>query len=179
MRARSLAQWVSIVAHPFVMVSVMAMGASVRAALLVAGFTTLPLAIVMLVQVRSGRWDNADASHREERPLLFAVAGFGLLVLAMYLVLAQPASPLLRGLLPPVALLGGAALVNRWVKASLHVGFAVMAATTLILRGHVGGWALVPVVPALGWSRLALGRHSPAEVVAGGLLGLSASLLLS
>ena len=80
-------------------------------------------------------------------------------------------------MLSPVGLLGGAALVNRWVKASLHVGFAVMAAMTLILLGHVVGWALVPVVPALGWSRLVLGRHSPAELLAGGLLGLSASLL--
>lgn len=179
MTTRSLARWVSIVAHPFVMVSVMALGASVRAALLVAAFTTLPLAIVMLVQVRSGRWGDVDASHRGERPLLFAVAGLGLLVLAIYLVLAQPASPLLRGLLPSVALLGGAALINRWVKASLHVGFAVLAATTLILLGHGLGWALVPVIPALAWSRLALGRHSAAELVAGGVLGLSASLLFN
>ena len=139
---RRLARWVSIFAHPFVMVTLMALGAGMRAALLVACFTTLPLAVLMLVQVRSGRWGDVDASHRAERPLLFAVAGAGLLALTLYLVIAQPVSPLLRGLLSPVGLLGGAALVNRWVKASLHVGFAVHGGHDLDrLLGHVVGWA--------------------------------------
>ena len=78
---RRLARWVSILAHPFVMVTLMTLGAGIRAALLVACFTTLPLAVLMLVQVRSGRWGDVDASHRAERPLLFGVAGAGLLAL--------------------------------------------------------------------------------------------------
>ena len=150
-------------------------GASARAALLVAAFTVVPLAVLMLMQVRSGRWGDVDASQREERPLLFAVAGLGLLALATYLALTQPISPLLRGLLSPLVLLAGAALVNHWVKASLHVAFAVLAAATLIMLGHVLGWVLVPVIPALGWSRLVLGRHSIPELVAGALLGLAAT----
>ena len=173
---RSVARWISIVAHPFVMASLMALGASARAALLVAAFTVVPLAVLMLVQVRSGRWGDVDASQREERPLLFAVAGLGLLALATYLALTQPISPLLRGLLSPLVLLAGAALVNHWVKASLHVAFAVLAAATLIMLGHVLGWVLVPVIPALGWSRLVLGRHSISELLAGALLGLAATL---
>jgi len=172
----SVARWVSILAHPFVMASLMALTAGPRSALLVATFTVVPLAILMAVQVRSGRWDDVDASHRAERPALFAVAGLGLLALAVYLAVAQPISPLLRGLLAPVGLLGGAALVNRWVKASLHVGFAVLAAAVLIQVGSVVGWAMVLVVPVLGWSRLALRRHHPGEIVAGVLLGLAASL---
>ena len=127
---RSLARWISIAAHPFVMASLMALGAGARAALLVAAFTVVPLAVLMLMQVRSGRWGDVDASQRQERPLLFAVAGLGLLALATYLALTQPVSPLLRGLLSPLVLLAGAALVNPWVKASLHVAFAVMAAAT-------------------------------------------------
>jgi len=174
---RSLARWISILAHPFVMASLMALGAGVRSALLVAGFATVPLALLMAIQVRSGRWGTVDASRRDERPALFAVAGLGLLALAVYLAVTQPVSPLLRGLLAPVGLLGGAALVNRWVKASLHVGFAVLAAATLIQLGSALGWALVPVVPILGWSRLVLNRHRPVELVAGGMLGLAASLL--
>ena len=173
---RSVARWISIAAHPFVMVSLMALGVSARAALLVAAFTVLPLAVLMLVQVRSRRWGDVDASHRDERPLLFAVAGLGLLALTTYLAVTQPLSPLLRGLLSPMILLAGAALVHHWLKASLHVAFAVLAAATLILLGHVLGWLLVPVIPALGWSRLVMGRHRTAELLAGGLLGLFATL---
>ncbi|MBK5298533.1 MAG: hypothetical protein JJE40_15380 [Vicinamibacteria bacterium] len=173
----ALARWISILAHPFVMASLMALGAGVRSALLVAGFATVPLAALMALQVRSGRWGNVDASRREERPALFAVAGLGLLALAVYLAVTQPVSPLLRGLLAPVGLLGGAAAVNRWVKVSLHVGFAVLAAATLIQLESALGWALVPVVPILSWSRLVLNRHRLTELVAGGVLGLAASLL--
>ena len=173
----TLARWISILAHPFVMASLMALGAGVRSALLVAAFATVPLAVLMAMQVRSGRWGNVDASRREERPVLFAVGGLGLLALAVYLAVTQPVSPLLRGLLAPVGLLGGAALVNRWVKVSLHIGFAVLAAAMLIHLGSAVGWALVPVVPILGWSRLVLNRHRPTELVAGGMLGVAASLL--
>lgn len=174
--SHALARWISVLAHPFVMASLMALAAGVRSALLVALFTVVPLAVLMALQVRSGRWHNVDASRPSERPALFAIAGLGLLGLAVYLAFAQPASPLLRGLLAPVGLLGGAALVNRWVKASLHVGFAVLAAATLIGIGSSLGWALVPVVPVLGWSRLVLGRHRPADLAAGGFLGLAASV---
>jgi membrane-associated phospholipid phosphatase len=173
----TLARWISILAHPFVMASLMALGIGVRSALLVAGFATVPLAVLMAMQVRSGRWGDVDASRRDERPVLFAVAGLGLLALAIYLALTRPVSPLLGGLLAPVGLLGGAAVVNRWVKVSLHVGFAVMAAGTLIQLGSPLGWALVPVALLLGWSRLVLNRHQPAELLAGGVLGLAASLL--
>jgi len=174
---RSLARWISILAHPFVMATLMALAAGVRSALLVVAFATIPLAVLMAIQVRSGRWGNVDASRPEERPALFVVGGLGLLALAVYLAFTQPVSPLLRGLLAPVALLGSAAIVNRWVKASLHVGFAVLAAATWIQLGSALGWALVPVVPILGWSRLVLNRHRLTELVAGGLLGLAASLL--
>jgi fumarate reductase subunit D len=174
---RTLARWISILAHPFVTVSLMALGAGVRSALLVAAFATVPLAVLMAMQVRSGRWGNVDASRREERPALFAVGGLGLLALAIYLAITQPVSPLLRGLLAPLGLLAGAALVNRWVKVSLHIGFAVLAAATLIQLGSAVGWALVPVVPVLAWSRLVLNRHRPTELVAGGMLGLAASFL--
>lgn len=174
----AIARWVSVLAHPFVMASLMALGVSVRAALLVAAFTAVPIAMLMRRQVRSGRWDNVDASNRRDRPVLLVGAGVALLALAVYLAAAQPGSPLLRGLLGPAGLFGSAALVNRWVKVSLHIGFAVLAAATLIQLGSALGWALLPVVPILAWSRLVLRRHQRSELVAGGALGLAASLLV-
>jgi hypothetical protein len=175
----AIARWMSIVLHPFVTVTLLALAAGGRAALLVALFATIPLAILMAVQVRMGRWTNADASERHERPALLAVGGFGLLALAAWLAGSEPASPLLRGLAGPIALLASSAALNRWLKVSLHVGFATLSSLTLVRLGLPTGWALVAAVPILVWSRLVLRRHTPIELAAGVVLGGSASLLIT
>lgn len=77
-----VARWVSILAHPFVMVAAMAVATAlhfgtradaIHALAVVTLFTLLPLAILMVRQVRRGSWSDVDASKRTERPLLFVV----------------------------------------------------------------------------------------------------------
>lgn len=177
----TLARWISIVAHPFVMVALMVGGAALRfgspaeaakTIALVAVATVLPVVILMLLQVRRGAWSNVDASNRAERPMLFAVGSAGLVALIVYLTLAQSESFLFRGALGTLGLLAACAAATRWIKVSLHLAFATLAATSLILLGSWLGWTLVPLVPLLAWSRLRLGRHRAAEVVVGGVAGV-------
>ena len=82
----TLARWLSIVFHPFVMVGVMVgaaaaarqtAGEAVRSVGIVVLFTIVPLAVLMWRQVRRGQWENADASNRGERPILYVVGGAG------------------------------------------------------------------------------------------------------
>ena len=54
-------------------------------------------------QVRRGRWQNADASNRAERPILYIVGGVALVALLAYLLLLRPQSFMVRGV---VATLG-------------------------------------------------------------------------
>jgi len=185
--ATTFARWISIVAHPFVMVALMVGGAALRLGspadaaqtmALVAVATVLPVAILMLLQVRRGAWSNVDASNREERPLLFAVGAAGLVALAGYTLLANPGSFLLRGALGTLGMMAACAVATRWIKVSLHLAFATLAATTLVLLGSWLGWALVPVVPLLAWSRLRLGRHRVAEVVVGAAAGVATAFAI-
>ena len=65
-----IARWLSVLAHPFVMVallvSVPAMRQSPRNAvpsmLFIAISVVVPIAVLMFLQVRRGRWSNVDAS---------------------------------------------------------------------------------------------------------------------
>jgi len=57
--------------------------------------------------------------------------------------------------------------VNRWVKVSGHVAIAVFAGVALLQVSPVVRWVMLGCVPVLGWSRVALGRHTVAEVVVG------------
>jgi membrane-associated phospholipid phosphatase len=63
-----------------------------------------------------------------------------------------------------------AVITNYW-KISLHTAVTAGTATILtIVYGPVAlaGWA---VVTATGWSRIHLREHTPAQVIAGGIVG--------
>jgi hypothetical protein len=71
------------------------------------------------------------------------------------------------------AMVVAALLLRRWLKLSLHTAFAVFAAA--LWWPHAGGAALVLLLAAaVSWSRLALRRHTVAEVAAGLLAGAAA-----
>jgi membrane-associated phospholipid phosphatase len=176
-----VARWVSIVGHPFAMTIVMVLGAALRfstprealrTVLLVTLVALLPVAALMVRQVRRGSWTNVDASDRAERPLLFAVGIVALAVLLGAVLVLRPGSFLIRGLVGVLIMLAVCAVATRWVKVSLHMAFGALATTTLLSLGSPAGWVLLAVMPGLAWSRLALKRHSPAEVALGLLVGI-------
>lgn len=185
-RGASLARWVSIVAHPFAVVVALLVAAAyelegaagLRTALPLALAAVTPVALLMHRQVRRGRWQNVDASNREERPVLFAVAAATMAGLLVWLALRDGGAFAVRGLLATLAMVAVAAAVNRRLKLSLHMAFAAFAATALLWLGSPAGWALAALLPALAWSRLALARHVAAELLGGALLGVAAGWLV-
>ena len=181
-----LAAWVSVLAHPFVMVGMLVAvpatrqspGRAIQSVSLVVIAIIVPIAVLMFSQVRRGLWSNVDASKPSERPVLFLVALGGLVATLVWLAIHDPRSFLVRGLLVTAAFLLVAALVTRWVKVSLHVAFAALTATTLLLLGSPAGYPLVGVVPVVFWSRIALGRHQFHELVVGLVLGVLTGVAL-
>ncbi len=189
----ALARWISILGHPFVTVAAMVIGSgatgdaaphphtatgAARGLAMILLITVLPVAILMVRQVRRGAWANVDASDRRERPLLYAVCAAGVITLLIYLGLTQPRSSNVRGAWATLTMLAVCAFATRWLKVSLHMAFAAFATTTLLLLGSTIGWILLAALPPLAWSRLFLSRHRPAEVIAGGAIGLAAGLAL-
>jgi membrane-associated phospholipid phosphatase len=144
----------------------------------VAVLFVLPLVLLTGRQVRRGAWETVDASRPHERPLLFAVGGAALCVLLAYLAVAHPGSPLLRGAAGVLAMLAVCAVITRWVKVSLHMATAALAASILLARGQPLGWLLALVLPLLAWSRIALGRHRWIEVALGLLIGAATGVLI-
>lgn len=170
------ARWISIVLHPFavfialtmVSVRVLAPQAFWSAVCGVAAAVSVSWAFVVQRR-RSGRWSTVDASHRSERPLLYAVL---LVVLAIcWWWMRERAAPMGQGILAVAAMLVAAALLNRWIKLSLHMASLAFAGVSLFsLRPALATVALL-LLPLLAWSRLKLARHTLAEVIGGTLLG--------
>lgn len=179
------ARWISILAHPFIMIAVMVGTCAARLSPpgeigknlgLVTAFVFVPIAVLTFRQVRRGNWANVDASNAHERPVLYAVGIIGILAMLGYLIIARPDSFLIRGSVVVVSMLVISAIVTRWIKLSLHVASATLAAIVLILLGSIVGWCVAVIVPFLAWSRIALCRHKLGEVVLGCLFGLLAGL---
>ena len=183
-----IAKWVSILGHPFVTSMVMVLAVALRnssaadalrTALLVAAIAVVPIAVLMVRQVRKGAWGNVDASNPAERPLLFGVSIAALaLLIAMVLVL-RPGSVLIRGALGVLILLIASAVATRWVKISLHSAFGALATTTLLAIRSPAGLVLLALLPALAWSRLSLERHQGIEVAIGLCLGVVIGLAIT
>ncbi len=182
-----IAQWLSVLLHPFVMIGVMA-GAVAEARqpraeglhslASVVVFTIVPLTILMWRQVRRGRWENADASNRSERIILYVTAGVALVALLAYLLVMRPQSLMVRGVAATLGMMAVCAAATRWVKVSLHMAFATLAAITLAVSRSPVGYVLVLALPALVWSRLTLQRHTSVEVTLGGIIGAATGVAI-
>jgi putative transposase len=120
-----------------------------------------------------------DASRPRERPLLFGVGAAGLLALLLYFARTAPGTPLVGGAVGVLAMVGVCAAVTPWVKVSLHLASAALAAVVLLGRGLPLGWLLVAVLPVLAWSRVALGRHRWSEVAAGLVIGVATGTMVA
>ncbi len=176
-----IARLVSITAHPAVLMPVAAViaspGPTDPTALAVALAFASAVLGYCLYKARRGDWVHIDASVPTERAQFNSRVGIGLLVAAGVLWLAgfHAGFPLVAGLSGLIVLAGHA--LRGVAKLSLHVAFAVFAAF-LVWPNHVAAVVLALVAGGVAWSRLALGRHVMADVVAGTLAGAAAGLAL-
>jgi membrane-associated phospholipid phosphatase len=176
----ALARWISIVGHPFsftaLLVAVVGskrsgVGGATRLIIVTAIVLIIPLWIFMWRKWRSGRWQTVDASDPADRPSFYGVALLLVGLLMGCFALVQGWSFMLRGCAAVAILLGLAAFLNRWIKLSNHVAFAMF--TGVLLSYFALGWgvAVLLLVPFVAWSRLVLSRHTWSEVLGGIILG--------
>jgi membrane-associated phospholipid phosphatase len=133
--------------------------------------SVLPYALI-LRGVRHGRLSDRNISVREQR-IRFGIVAitsilFGLVLLAVFDAPAE-----LVALVASIAV--GVAcgwVITLWWKISVHAAIAAGAATVLLL---VFGPALLvvwPLVAVIAWSRVQVGDHTTAQVLAGVALGV-------
>jgi membrane-associated phospholipid phosphatase len=175
---------VSVIGHPFVLVPLTTLyavsresglGTAAGSAGAVALAAVVPVLALVVIGVRRSAWSDHDVSDREQRSgfyrALFVVLPAG----SIALWFLQPT--LRRGILTSWALILASMAANRFVKSSLHVGFAAFCATSLPLP-PAGSMLAALAVIAIAWSRLVLKRHTLLEVVLGAVLGAAAGLWL-
>ncbi|MFI5795970.1 phosphatase PAP2 family protein [Streptomyces sp. NPDC051677] len=156
--------------------SVTGLGWGVLAALFCGG---IPFAVIML-GVKRGHWTDKHVRVREQRavPLLATMASV-LIGISLLVALRAPREvfalvvAMLVGLIITMA-------VTIWWKVSVHTAVAGGVVVILLLAYGAQVAPLVVGVAAVGWSRVMLRDHTPAQTVVGALLGgLAAAVVFS
>ena len=131
--------------------------------------SVVPVLLAVLLMVRRRKMDGVFNNPRGQRYLLYGIA-IAVGVLGSLVLWFGGGPRLLRltfvaGVIALVVFM----TVNFYWKISLHTAFIAGTATifTIVVGGY-GALALV-LLPAVGWSRWALGQHTLAQVTAGAL----------
>lgn len=130
--------------------------------------------LVVIYLLRTGKIEELHMSNTRERtiPYIAAIVCAALAFTAVYLFNGPD---LLRCLaLFNIIELTALALINRTWLISIHATGAMAA---FVLVGLIWNWvlsllAVMPIVISVFWVRLYLKRHSPAQIIAGGILGI-------
>ncbi|MEV6683425.1 hypothetical protein AB0N09_42240 [Streptomyces erythrochromogenes] len=130
----------------------------------------IPLAFITY-GIRRGRWADRHVGPRPQRILVMTFASASVATGTLLLwALGAPRTmiALIAAMLVTLAAL--LAVTPAW-KISVHAG--VSCGSVAMLAMTYGAWMLLacPVAAVVGWSRVALRDHSPAQVLAGAALG--------
>lgn len=181
-----LARLISFISHPYVLIVfgtyiVLIKETGNLHTAIVWTFAALIFNLIVLVfeliGIKKGLFSNFDISKRKQRTPFFL---FVLLILAAFMITAYLFNAPI-GIIQEV--LGGfigisiILLVNRKVKASIHLAVSSsLLLTIVLLYGNIYLWALL-FIPAVAWSRVKLRRHTVRETVYGAGLGLGLTAL--
>ena len=143
-------------------------------------FVSLAPILFILFMMRIGRISDLHMNTRQERylPYLVSVLSSSVVLLAVYLFDGPPLLSCLTILNIIVLII--LALVNAFWLISIHTASVSAAAVILaLIFGPWAGIAFLPFVIMVCAARYYLRRHTIGQIVAGLLLGLTATLLLA
>ena len=140
---------------------------------------SLPVAMVVWVQVKRGKWTDLDVSKRQQRYALypFTLGCLGLLAYVYYRLGAPNFA--VRSVLSILIANVIDGVVNLFWKISAHATTAAACAALLwqILPGSAWGPSAAAGAALVGWSRVELARHTRGQVIAGWFVGASSAVL--
>ncbi|MFD4644035.1 hypothetical protein ACFWN2_42470 [Lentzea sp. NPDC058436] len=170
-----LAPWVWVILLPF---GVAAATESIWGTLLwgfVVALTASVIPMAVIVRgARKGKWDGHHVTNREGRVVPLVTAGASLAAGTVIMFLGDAprnmlalAGSMFASLIVSMAITFGL----KW-KISLHAAVAWAAVVTLAIV--YGPWWLLLALPAalVAWSRVELGDHTTAQVLAGSVMGV-------
>jgi hypothetical protein len=134
------------------------------------------VALFVIVGVMMGFFSNFDVSRREQRPLLFSFSAFIMFCYLIFLFIFNGPKILYIDLFAIILGLLMILVINRWVKASIHLAAFTSAALFIgiVYKGYF--FLFLFLVPLLAWTRIKMKEHTLPETIIGSFLGIVITL---
>lgn len=185
----SIAHWASTLIHPMlfpfltiVVITYMRTNSliqTVMLALVSVAIATVPVSLLVFIQVKRGAWTDFDVSQRKQRYTLYPFTLACLGILAYVYAQVDRTGIAVRAVFSLLIANVVNALINLIYKVSAHATTAAACATLLWNLAPNSAWGPSAVAGAaiVGWSRVELKRHTTGQVLLGWLVGASSALL--
>ena len=177
-----IAEAVSMIFHPLIIViptMVLAMiftGSTFIQAilwtLLAVSIVNIPVAILVITGVRSGRYSDASVSIKEQRYRIYLIGGLCLVTLLLILIIGKAPKVLTACLVSAIAATIIGYLINLYTKISLHSVAVAGCTTVLLLTMPWIGYLLAICTPLVGWARIRLKHHTPVQILIGWMVSM-------
>ncbi|MBF8250251.1 MAG: hypothetical protein HW400_852 [Candidatus Levybacteria bacterium] len=138
----------------------------------------LVVVLFVIAGVMLGVFSNFDVSKREQRPLLFSFSAFVIFCYLLSLLILHGPKILFVAVFAIIFGLITFVIVNRWIKASVHVATAtaVLMFVGITYKGYF--FLLLTLIPLLAWSRVKTKEHTATETIIGSILGIMVTLIV-
>ncbi len=138
----------------------------------------LAVAVFVIIGVFLGVFSNFDVSKREQRPLLFSFCAFTSFCYVLSLYILNGPKVLFIGFFAIILGLIAIVIINKWIKASIHVATAtsVLLFMGVVYKGYF--FLLLILIPLLAWARIKTKEHTPTETIIGSILGVVITLIV-
>jgi hypothetical protein len=134
--------------------------------------------IFILIGLEKKFFSDFDISKRKERPLLYTFAIALAAIYTIFLYFLKAPEVLFIAIFGVVFGLITFELVNKFTKASIHVGTVAVFSTSIVL-GY-GGLSILSIllIPLVAWARIVTRNHSKRQTIIGGTLGILTTLVI-
>ncbi len=181
-RADRIAGWISRIFHPLVVVvptlviAMVRLGSTALEAVLwtalAIAIVNLPMALLLLWGVRSGKYSDPSVSIREQRTSIYAVGCACLVILLIVLVIWKAPVVIIACLISAVIATILGYVINRYTKLSLHSAAMAGCTAVLLWTAPYIGVVMAVFAPLVGWARIRLKHHTPVQILIGWMVSM-------
>lgn len=177
-----IAEIISYVFHPLLVViptlviAMVRLGSTLGQAIfwtvLSIAIVNLPMALLLLWGVRSGKYTDASVSVREQRTSIYAVGGACLVILLAVLIIGKAPVVIIACLISAVIATALGYWINRYTKLSLHSAAMAGCTAVLLWTAPMIGVIMAVFAPLVGWARIRLKHHTPVQILIGWMVSM-------
>lgn len=130
------------------------------------------ISLFVLFGVKKKFFNNLDVSNRKQRVILYPFAVAVIIIFAFYIHSQNGPEALVGASILFTIALVLLDLINRKIKASIHVASVAAMVTGIVLLYGGIAYFLILLIPISAWARIAQKRHTLSETVVGATCGI-------